>query len=63
MQGEPTPVILGAVVFIYASAMEIIDSESKIVGAEDVINVSVCVMVATYCLRYRSAGKIICTYT
>ena len=73
MQGKPTTVILSlvrlgtgsdfliywSVVTIYVSANEIIDGESKIVGEEDVINVSVCVKVATYCLRDRSAGKII----
>ena len=58
MRGKPAPVILRTVVTVFVSATKIIDGESKIVGAEDVINVSVCVMVATYCLRDRSSGNI-----
>ena len=73
MQGEPTLVILSlvrlgtgsgfliywSVVTIYVSASEIIDGERKIVGADSVVIVSVCFMVATYCFTDRSAGKII----
>ena len=54
MKGKPTPVILRTVVTIYVSASEIIGSERKSVGEVDHTNVSVCVMVATYCSAYRS---------